>query len=152
MIGKGSRFKSIISIIILLTCLTLMVNDRCHGYIMPAEQLVDFMIKNFSSFDTLVITQSTLQTEQDREKVFKEQVWLKSPDLFNLKSLDHIAGRIELPDMAYRQLLMANSRWRLEQLLSMMGVNLQSTAFTRHGETIAYRVGEKGPDSDGSDY
>jgi hypothetical protein len=141
-----SSMKSLLGRIGFIICLTLMVNGRCHGYVMPAEQMLDFMAGNFSNFKTVLIVQSTLQTGQDMEKVFMEQIQLKSPDLFEFKSLDRIAGRTDIPYMAYRQLLMANSRARIEQILSMMGINLQAVSLTRIDGVIAYRIGEKGDD------
>ena len=142
-----SNIKSILSGIGFFIYFTLILNGRCHGYVMPAEQLLDFMADNFSNYNTVIIVQSTLLTDQYNEKVFKEQIQLKSPDLFNLKVLDNIADRTELPHMAYRQLLIANSRPRLEQLLSMMGIDLKSVSFTRIEGIIAYRIGEKEDDS-----
>ncbi len=139
-----SSMKSLLGRIGFVICLTLMVNGRCHGYVIPAEQILDFMAGNFSNFKTVVIVQSTLQTGQDMEKVFMEQVQMKSPDLFELQSLDRIAERTGTPYMAYRQLLIANSRARLEQILSMMGINLQAVSLTRIDGVIAYMIGEKG--------
>jgi hypothetical protein len=46
--------------------------------------------------------------------------------------------------MAYRQLLMANTSTRLEQLLSMMGINLEAVSLTRVDGVIAYQIGQKG--------
>ncbi|MGD9034341.1 MAG: hypothetical protein PVH02_16845, partial [Desulfobacteraceae bacterium] len=51
--------------------------------------------------------------------------------------------RVKEPDMGYRQIFMANSAQRLMQLLSRMGVNLHSVAFTRIDGVIAYRIGDK---------
>ena len=144
---KSLYSKSIFFCAGFFICLTFIVHSRCHGYVMPAEQLLDFMAGNFSKFNSLVIIQSTLQTYQENERVFKEEIRLKSPDLFNLKALDNIAGKRETPDMTYRQLLMANSGENLEHLLSVMGINLQSVAFTRIDGVIAYRIGEKEPGS-----
>jgi len=144
---NSSNTKLILSCIGFFIYFTLILNGRCHGYVMPAEQLLDFMADNFSNYNTVIIVQSTLLTDQYNEKVFKEQIQLKSPNLFNLKVLDNIADRTELPNMAYRQLLIANSRPRLEQLLSMMGIDLKSVSFTRIEGIIAYRIGEKEDDS-----
>lgn len=146
MIMNFSNMKWILARIFPAIFLTLMVHDMCHGYIMPAEQILDFMAENFSNFQTVVIVQSTLQTSQDNERIFMEQVQLKSPDLFELKSLDRIAERTSIPYMSYWQLLMANSRARLEQILSMMGINLQAVSLTRIDGVIAYMIGEKGGD------
>jgi hypothetical protein len=110
---------------------------------MPAEQLLEFVAGNFSKFETVVIIQSTLQKDLENEKVFKEEVRLKPPDLFSLKALDHIAENRESPDMTYRQLLMANKGKNLESLLSLMNMDLQTVAFTRIDGVIAYRIGSE---------
>ena len=143
MATNNSIFKLLGNCIAFLIGLTLITSHICYGYIMPAEQLLEFMTKNFSNFKTVLITQSTLQKRPDGERFFTEQIRMKSPDLFDLKVLDRVEERVELPDMAYRQLLIANSSWRLEQILSMMGINLQAVAFTRIDGIIAYRIGEK---------
>lgn len=141
------RIKSFFKKIFFVLFITLIVNGNCYGYIMPAEQLLDFMAENFSNFKTMIIVQSTLQTGPESEKIFMEQIQMKSPDLFELKSLDRIAGRSDLPYMAYRQLLMANNKTRLEQLLSMMGINLEAVSLTRVDGIIAYQIGIKGDQS-----
>jgi hypothetical protein len=141
------RIKSFFKKIFFVLFITLIVNGNCYGYIMPAEQLLDFMAENFSNFKTMIIVQSTLQTGPESEKIFMEQIQMKSPDLFELKSLDRLAGRTGLPYMAYRQLLMANNRTRLEKLLSMMGINLEAVSLTRVDGVIAYQIGLKGDQS-----
>jgi hypothetical protein len=127
--------------------LSLSATDRCSGYIMPAEQLIDFMTKKFSGYKTLAIIQSTLRINDEKEVVFSEQIITKAPDLFHLKMLDQRAERPDPPDMTYRQLLMANSGERIERLLAIMGINLETVSLTRINGIIAYRIGEKGPDS-----
>ena len=116
---------------------------------MPVEQLIAFMAKNFSGFQTLVIIQST-QQQDERYEVgegsFMEKISMKSPDLFRAEVQDHPMGRLMEPDMAYRQLLIANSGQRLMGLLSRMGINLHSVAFTRIDDIIAYRIGDKEPE------
>lgn len=136
--------KSFFRKILFVICIVLMANDNCYGYIMPSEQMLDFMAENFSNFKTMIIVQSTLQMSPESEKIFMEQIQLKSPDLFELKSLDRMADRTRLPYMAYRQLLIANTRTRLEQLLSMMGIKLEAVSLTRVDGVIAYRIGLKG--------
>jgi len=134
---------------LLVASLSLMPAERCQGYIMPAEQIIAFMAKNFSKFQTLVIIQST-QQEDERyevgEESFMEKIWMKSPDLFRAEVPDHPMGRLMEPDMVYRQLLIANSGQRLMELLSRMGINLHSVAFTRIDDIIAYRIGDKEPE------
>ena len=133
----------------LVITLSLLGPERSSGYIMPAEQLIDFMTKAFSDFKTITITQSTLRTENEREVVFTEQITTESPDLFHSRMLDQRAERPDPPDMTYRQLLMSNSRERIEHLLAVMGINLEKVSLTRVEGMIAYRIGEKWPDSPG---
>lgn len=123
--------------------------ERCSGYIMPAEQLLDFMARSFSGFQTLAVTQSTLRIQDDQERVFTEQVLTRSPDLFYLKTLDQRMERPDPPDMSYRQLLMANTGRRIEQLLAGMGIRLDTVSLTRLDGVISYRIGEKRPDGPG---
>ncbi len=135
--------------ILLLVPLIFMPAERCLGYIIPAEQLIAFMAKNFSKFQTLVIVQSTQQKDEKHEgeeESFMERVWVKSPDLCRSQVLDHPVGRVAEPDLNYRQLLMANDAQRLVQLLSNMGVNLHTVAFTRIDDVIAYRIGDGEPE------
>lgn len=134
----------------LFVALSLIAVERPKGYIMPAEQLIGFMAQNFSKFKTVVIVQSTRRAdlgEQRREESFTEKVWMKSPDLFHSEILDRQKGRTVQPETTYRQLLIANSAPRLMQLLSAMGVNLYSVSLTRINGTIAYRIGDREPES-----
>ncbi len=158
MITKISGIKIEVCCIVffLFATLVFMVKDTCHGYIMPAEQLIEFMANNFSKFNSLVIIQSVSEDNQrsdeenlvyyeDAENVFKEQIWMKSPNLFRSEVLGDDGDRGEIPDMVYRRLLITNSQEGLEQLLSGMGINLQSVALARIDGIIAYRIGDKGP-------
>lgn len=130
----------------MLFLLTSVTGERlCHGYVMPSEQLLGLMTGKFSFFKTLVIIQSTLQVTEAGEKVFKEQISMKSPGLFSVKALDRLGERTNIPDMSYRQFLISNSVWDLEHILSVMGIDIEKTSFTRFNGVIAYRIGEKEP-------
>ena len=141
MITEFLKFKHLLICIGFILCVTFMVNNRCHGYIMPSEQLIEFMVNNFSKIKTLVIIQSTLRSDQGNEKVFREQIWMKYPNLLHSTVLDQNEERREPLDMTYRQLLIANSSSRPEHILSMIGLNLQNVAFTRIDGIVAYKIG-----------
>lgn len=116
---------------------------------MPAEQLIDFMARNFSKFNSLILMQTTRQENQEIGgiiKTFEEKIWMKSPSLVHSKVLYKNVERVAEPATHYRRLLMANSGESLMQLLSNMGINLQSVAFTRLDGVIAYRIGDKAPE------
>jgi hypothetical protein len=104
------------------------VPENAQGYVMPGEQLLDLMAANFSQFKTLVVTQTTRMTPCEKEAV---------------ESVMEETRR----DMAFRQLLMANSRAALGRVLSNMGVNLGAVALTRFDGIIAYQVGDTGPET-----
>jgi hypothetical protein len=136
--------------LLFLAILTLFVTERGHGYIMPAEQLIGLMAGNFSKFNTVVLIQSTqqeIQSDGGVERTFEEKIWMKSPSFSHSEVLDKNVDRVMEPAIAYRQLLIANSGQRLMQLLAKMGINLQSVAFTRIDGVIAYRIGDREPDS-----
>jgi hypothetical protein len=152
---SGIKLKVYCILFFIFATLIFMVKHTSHAYIIPAEQLIEFMANNFSKFNSLVIFQSVTEDNQrgdeenlvyyeDAEDVFKEQLWMKSPNLFRSKVFGYDEGSGEITDMVYRQLLIANSNEHLEQLLLGMGINLQSVAFTRIDGIIAYRIGDKG--------
>ncbi|MGD9075773.1 MAG: hypothetical protein PVJ69_11230 [Desulfobacteraceae bacterium] len=143
---KTERLARYLAGVLLLLGLLFMPAAESQGYVIPAEQLIAFVAKNFSKFQTLVIIQSTQQKDEEYEEggeSFMERIWMKSPDLLRSQVTDHPMGRVKEPDMGYRQIFMANSAQRLMQLLSRMGVNLHSVAFTRIDGVIAYRIGDK---------
>ena len=136
------------------------VPENAQGYVMPGEQLLDLMAANFSQFKTLVVTQTTRMTPCEKEaveSVMEETIWLKAPGWYYSKITappqgqdpgeDNALSCLRRRDMAFRQLLMANSRAALGRVLSNMGVNLGAVALTRFDGIIAYQVGDTGPET-----
>jgi hypothetical protein len=69
--------------IILMFCafLCLMTGEIC-AYVMPLEQILKRVRKQFGTLNTLMIEQATHVIHSEgpiREKVFREKVWLKTP-------------------------------------------------------------------------
>ena len=145
-----TTLKKYILLISILILLIPAIHGKTLGYMMPAEQIIGFMAKNFANFETVVITQYVIQEDEkdkDQGKIFKEQIWMKSPGLFHAKILDQQEEVGTARNTAYRQLLVANQPHRIEQILSGMGINLDAVGFTRIDGVIAYRIGEKEPES-----
>ncbi len=143
-----AKIKAYCITLLMFATLSLILGGRSYGYVMPVEQLVDLMTNNFSKFKTLVIYQNTSQAvraDEDAEKIFREEVMIKSPDLIYSKVLDQAVDRAALPDMTYRQLLISSKEERLERLLAWMGIDLKCVAFTRIDGIIAYRIGDERP-------
>ena len=139
----------------ILVCLMPM---KSKAYIMPAEQLIDLMARNFSQFTTLIITQSThIITPEDLvvQVVMEEKIWLKSPFFHYSELVDLPDGWSSNPyvltaarpstDYIFRRLFMKSDKHTIMTLLSEMGIDIGLVAITRYNGTIAYRLGDKDP-------
>ncbi len=149
------ELKHIVSFLFIAMLICLMTG-KAGAYVMPAEQLVDLMTRNYSKFKTMVITQSThLITPEDLEvqMILEEKIWLKSPGFHHSEMMepsdgwDSVANELMAKrpstDMAFRQIFMAGDKNTIMALLSEMGINLNSVAFTRFDGVIAYRLGDE---------
>jgi len=151
---KGIRLSKYFLGIFLFLSLPLMTSERCPAYVMPAEQLIQFMSAGFSNLKTVILTQFVQQVIRTSEEnvdisemqIVKEQIWMKSPDFYRARVLDEKANRHFVPDWTYRQLLLSNSAERLTALLSGLGIDLEQVAFTRIEGVIAYRIGDPDPE------
>ncbi len=149
-VGRMNKLPGYVMGLCLFAVLFFMPSNRCQGYVLPAHQLIDYMIKNFSNFKTLVITQTTWQQEERYEEgweSFQEKIWMESPNLYYVQSLNPSKERLMEPDTCYRSLLMANSNARVTALLTSMGINLNAVGLTRVAESAVYRIGGKDPDA-----
>jgi len=149
---KGLRVAGPILVMSLLIAgLSAALPERSHAYIMPSEQLIKFLATHFSKFETLILEQLTLQErggEGGGQEVFREIISMKSPNLFHSRVVSSNMGGRERPaDVSYRQVIMANTVKGLTDLLSGMGIDLEQVAFTRIDGIIAYRIGDREPDS-----
>jgi len=138
--------------LIMLFSLSLGVPAISLGYVLQAEQIVPFMAANASKFKTLVITQFTQQEKRDSTgvlsfEILREKIWMQAPGRFHSEVLSEDRGRREVPDAAFRRLLLADSSEGFMQLLLEMGINLEAVAFTRIDGIIAYRIGDATPGS-----
>jgi len=148
---KRKRYRLTPGVSGLLICVAavLFYNSGSRGYIMPAEQLIEFMAANFAKFRTVIITRATrVKTDAGEEagEAFNERIWIKSPHFFYSEMMDPGMERGAVPDNLYMQLLVSNQEDRLMELLAGLGINFQSVAFTRVEGAIAYRIGDKEQD------
>lgn len=130
-----------------LVVLGLLVPCASKAYVLPAEQVIQFMTANFAKFDTLVITQSTTRVRMGESpaRVYEEVLSIKSPNLFHASMLDPSAEPARGEDRIFRELLIASSQRRLLPRLSELGIDTRQVAYTRLEGTIAYCLGEKDP-------
>jgi hypothetical protein len=142
-------WKSILVFLVFLLWLNQIHSATSHAYVMPAEQILQFMTANFSKFQTVVIRQSTRveDSEGNEEKAFEETITMKSPNLFHSKVTGSPAEDILRRDHSYWQMFLANSASRLMDALHGMGIGLQKTSYTRIDGIIAYQIGDNHEDS-----
>ncbi|UCF84773.1 MAG: hypothetical protein JSV50_03850 [Desulfobacteraceae bacterium] len=152
------RIKLHLGTFVFIAVLVCLMPMKGNAYIMPAEQLISLMTRNFSQFKTLIITQSThLITPEDLEvqMVLEEKIWLKSPgfhyselgdlpDDWSANAYGLTAARSST-DNTFRRLFMASDKNTIMALSSEMGINLGSVSLTRYDGVIAYRLGDKDP-------
>ncbi len=153
-------YKKGFGALFLMLFLAWVMPGKAQAYVMPVEQLVGLMAAKFSKFKTLVITQSNhLVDPQDREAevVLKEKIWLKAPNFYASEVISQPegygirghGGAVYRPgiDMSFHRLFMANNAKAIMGFLSEMGIEHKSVAFTRFDGIVAYRLGEKHPES-----
>jgi hypothetical protein len=121
--------------------------DKSAAYILPAEQLLQFMAVNFSKFDTLVVKQAVERESQEGTKAFEETLFMKSPDLLRSQRAETSTDENGTIDRNYQKLFLARSKTGLTDLLTEAGVDLEQVSYTRVHGTVAYLIGGRSPDS-----
>lgn len=131
----------------ILAALGLLAPCVSQAYVLPAEQVIQFMIANFAKFNTLVIMQSTtrVRTGESPALAYEEVLSIKSPNLFHSSLLDPSVEPTRRSDLVFRELLIASSQRRLFLRLSELGIDTQQVAYTRLEGSVAYCIGEKDP-------
>ena len=148
--SRKNRNQAKIGIILIMILFSIFNLSNSLAYIIPSEQLLEFMIKNFSKINTLVIIQSTLQEETSAEneiiqKQFKEQLWLKSPASFQSRIITEEGTRLGTRDLSYQRLIMAESQSDLETFLRDKRIELDQVMLSRLEKTIVYQIGKNNP-------
>lgn len=121
-------------------------SDKLHAYVLPPEQLLQFMAAHFSKFDTLVIEHSVTREDQEGVKEFGEILTMKSPDLFHVHTGDPSLNRGRAVERSYRRLFLASTWSRISILLADAGVDTEKVSLTRVDGTVAYLIGDRLPD------
>ncbi|RPI74788.1 MAG: hypothetical protein EHM45_17245 [Desulfobacteraceae bacterium] len=117
-----------------------------RAYVLPPEQLVEFMAVNFNSFDNLMINQITKQEaaagdEIGEDRVFREKVSMQASGNYHLEILEQTAEKLEGADRLFRQFLLNIPKEKQLALLLKLGIDLQQVEHTRLDGVVAYRIG-----------
>lgn len=129
--------------------LCIAVPYRAVAYVMPAEQILGLMAKNFSAFGAVILEQNVREggaVENEAGISYREKVWMRSPNYYHSEKQDGSREDTDPGDQRYRQLLMAGTETRFMSLLSDMGIDLKNTAFDRINGIVVYRIGGKTPE------
>jgi len=120
--------------------------ERLHAYVLPPEQLLQFMVPHFSKFDTLVVKHSVERETPEGVQSFEEILTMKSPDLLHSETPGPAATQGRVVDRSYRRLFFAKSLGEVSALLSGAGVDMEKASFTRVDGSIAYLIGDPVPE------
>jgi hypothetical protein len=138
---RSIKWKGLVFLVLLSGCLSALSEQSAHAYLLPAEQIIQFMAVNFSKTQTLIVHQYGEETTEEKgSRGFDEILTMKSPDQFHsrIKEFSETKER----DYSYRQFFLANSASRLMALLLEMGIDVQKVSYTRIDGVVAYRIGE----------
>ena len=151
----------------ILIAFLFLVMSPCHGlsYVLPSDQIVEFMAHRFAALKTLKITRVTTIKDfyGQTEKAFGEIIEVMSPDRFRAdvagqpgtrlivqsgsKTLRIINGTIvtglERDHFQYHFLLVAQDPQRILKALQREDINTNTVSLTRFEGKIAYLIGDK---------
>jgi hypothetical protein len=140
---ESVKWKGLACLLLVTACLSAVSERLGHAYVLPAEQIVQFMASNFSKTQTLIVDQYCQETNEEKGiSGFDEVLTMKSPDLFHSRIEDSDEKKGAERYYSYRQFFLANSPSRLLALLLEMGIDLQKVGYTRIDGVIAYRIGD----------
>jgi hypothetical protein len=140
-----------------------------HSYVLPAKQILDFMIEQFGSARTFVVFQKTVIYDPALEggmRELEETLYYRYPDRFRgevstpegeqvrvvgpegaiLVTNGKIIGETENPFDHFKDLLLYRHAEFLLERLSQMDINLDIVSLGRYKDKIAYVIGAKYPD------
>ena len=120
--------------------------DRAAGYVIPPEQLLEFMAENVTGYDTLGLIWEHRSGARDRaEEPVTMNLWYRAPGDVRFEIRD---GRYDpppgTPGAGFLELF-CGDRGRIERFLARHGLDLQTSAYTRQDGTVAYRIGRAAP-------
>lgn len=143
-----------------MSCLFLwLITGEVCAYVMPLDQILGRVRKQFATLNTLIIEQATHVIHS--QDPIREKVWLKTPryERSMIMAAPHLPNAITNspktmpeqtvrkpnPDTAYRWLLMANPKGEISAFLYQLGIQVQDLGYDRCDGVVAYRIGARDP-------
>jgi hypothetical protein len=155
---KTMNGRPLIVLFTLLIALVMYWGDAT-AYVLPAEQILKLMAKNFREFRSLAIVQTTEIVDLRNESILRttrERLWLRSPGLFRVESVSPVQSEYDEdadatngplhPCLVGHRLLLANDPGDLLDLLWAMGIDTDLTSYAKSDGVIAYCIGDPAPE------
>ncbi len=115
-----------------------------QGYVIPPEQLLEFMAENVAGFQTLGLTwEHRSASEEEGEEPVVMDVWFRPPEEVRVAPRGiYTEGVPEEPELAFLSLFSGNQHL-IQRFLTWKGVDLGASSYTRLDRVVAYRIGRK---------
>lgn len=118
--------------------------EESAGYVMPPEQILEYMAKHVLGFETLgmVWDRHRGQDEHGGDGQVPKKVWFQPPDTIRVEQGEkgHEGGGPPWLESGYLALFSGEVQ-EAERLLARLGVGLHHSAYDRVEGTVAYRIG-----------
>jgi hypothetical protein len=113
------------------------------AYVLPSQQLLQFMAPHFSKFETLVITHTVERKDEEGVQSFEEILMMKSPGFVHARPVEGADIPARVIDRSFRTLFLSSTQAKLRDLLSGAGVDLNRVSYTLVDGAVAYLMGER---------
>jgi len=143
--------------------------NKCHAYVISGSHILDLMVQNIGSTESLLVSQKVCLFETGHETdvaEYEEIVKYSFPERFrsdieteqgikiHIFSDDryltiingNITSRAESLSTLYKDILLFRNRILLENRLAVLGVDTSVSSLGRYNGRISYIVGAKYPD------
>jgi len=118
--------------------------EESAGYVMPPEQVLDYMAKYVLGFETLgVVLEFTREEDEGGEEgPVTKRVWFRPPDRIHVRAGDEGGDVFPWLEPGVLSLFSGNQR-ETERFLARSGVGLglHDSSYDRVEGTVAYRIG-----------
>lgn len=144
---KICRARKLVPIALFLLALgSFLPGGLAAAYVLPSQQLLQFMAVHFAKFETLVINQTVERQSAEGIQSFGEILTMKDPDLIHAAVTETAGNLPRVIDRSFRALFLASTPGKIESLLKGAGVDTERVSYTRVDGTVAYLIGDKKSD------
>lgn len=137
----GAVFRPLWVLVCVLVLASGFTKDA-SGYVVPPEQLLEFMAENVAGFETLGITWECGKGEGEAgQEPITLDIWFRSHEDYSVHHREGPEREGSADPGAWFLELFCGKRHRSERFLMRQGVDLGASVYTRLDGTVAYRIG-----------